>query len=302
MTSKILVAGATGNVGAHVVRELAARGLPTRAFVRDPARARERFGTAGAAVETVVGDFQNAPSIGRALADVDMVFLASGNAPTQLEHEAAMIDAAAAAGVRRIVKLSAIGAEAGSMVAFWDAHGRLEERLLASRVPSVVLRPAFYMTNFLAAAESARRHATIFAPAVGARIAMIDPRDVAAAAVAALTSDRVGGATYELTGSESVDYDRVAEEISAAAGTRVRFVGVPDDLAREGMVAAGMPPWFAENMIKLFGRLRAGAYDRTTGDLLRLTGRAPRTLGDFVRDHADAFRAGPAASAVRLVG
>jgi uncharacterized protein YbjT (DUF2867 family) len=115
MMTKILVTGATGNVGSRVVRELHARGVSVRAFVRDPGKATALLGNG---VELASGDFSDAGSVSRALEGVDGVFLACANDPHQVEYETGVIDAAAAAGVRRIVKLSALGAEVGSSVAF----------------------------------------------------------------------------------------------------------------------------------------------------------------------------------------
>src|SRR5215211_9093249 len=103
----------------------------------------------GDGVETVTGDFADAASVRRAVSGVDRVFLACANVPRQVEFENGVIDAARQAGVRRIVKLSALGAEIGSPVAFWDWHGRIEEHLLTSGIPAVVLRPTFSMTNLL---------------------------------------------------------------------------------------------------------------------------------------------------------
>src|SRR5919112_5134149 len=105
---KILVTGATGNVGSRVVHELRGRGVPVRAFVRDAERA---TGMPGESVELAVGDFGDPGSIRAALDGVDGVFLACSNQPRQVEYEASVIDAAEEAGVRRIVKLSALGAE-----------------------------------------------------------------------------------------------------------------------------------------------------------------------------------------------
>jgi uncharacterized protein YbjT (DUF2867 family) len=103
----------------------------------------------------------------RALEGVEGVFLACANDPLQVEHETGVIDAAAGAGVRRIVKLSALGAEVGSPVAFWDWHGRIEEHLRATGIPAVVLRPTFFMTNLLGSAEGIRHEDVLFAPAEG---------------------------------------------------------------------------------------------------------------------------------------
>ena len=285
----VLVTGATGTVGSRVAGELRARGARARAFVRDARRGAE---IAGDGVELAVGDFADASSLRRALDGVDAVFLACANHPRQVEYETAAIDAAAAAGVRLLVKLSTIGAEDGSPLEFWDAHGRVEQHLRRSGVPHVVLRASFFMSNLLAAAESIRRQGTLFAPAAGARVGMVDPRDVAAVAAVALTSAGHEGRTYVLTGPESLTYERVAEELSAALGWRVEFLNVPDEAARQGLLGAGMPQWLADNLVRLFGALRAGAADRTTDVVRVLTGREPRSLGEFARDHA-AFFAGP---------
>lgn len=97
------------------------------------------------------------------------------------------IDVAADMGTRHLVKLGAKGAQLGSSVAFWDAHARIEQHLRDSGVPSVVLRPSTYATNLLAGAETIRAMGRLFAPAADAKIAMIDPRDVAAVAAVVLT-------------------------------------------------------------------------------------------------------------------
>ena len=92
----VLVTGATGNVGSQVVRELLARGVPVRAFVRDRGRAVELL---GGDVELAVGDLGDAPAVRRAVAGAERVFLSSVDGPSKVEHEAQVVDAAAAAGV-----------------------------------------------------------------------------------------------------------------------------------------------------------------------------------------------------------
>ena len=286
MMTKVLVTGATGNVGSRVVRELRERGVPVRAFVRDPNKAAAMLGDG---VELAVGDFSDAASVRRAVEGVEGVFLACANDPRQVEYETGVIDAAAAAGVRRIVKLSALGAEVGSPIAFWDWHGRIEEHLRAWGVPSVVRRPTFNMTNLLGSAEGVRHAGSLFAPADGARVAMIDPRDIAAVAAVALAEDTHDGKAYTLTGPEAITFERVAEELSTVAGRRVEFVDVPDEAARQGMIEQGMPEFVAGEIAKVFGFLRRGDQDRTTDTVRTLTGREPRSVARFARDHAGLF-------------
>jgi uncharacterized protein YbjT (DUF2867 family) len=287
MMTKVLVTGATGSVGSGVVRELRDRGVFVRALVRDPDKS---AATLGRGIELAVGDFADPGSIRRALDGVEHVFLACGNVPNQVEYETDAIDAARAAGVRRIVKLSALGAEVGSPLTFWDWHGQIEERLWASGVPAVVLRPSFYMTNLLGAAQGVRHQGALFAPAEGARISMIDPRDVAAVAAVALITDGHEGQTYVLTGPEAIAYERIAKELCAVTGRHVRFVAVPDEAARQALVETGMPEFIAKQIVTLFGALRQGVQERTTGAVRASTGREPRTFARFAQDHAGLFR------------
>ncbi len=285
--NEVLVTGATGNVGSGVVRELRGRGVPVRAFVRDAAKATAMFGDG---VEIVTGDFAHAASVRRAMDGVDAVFLACSNQPCQVEFETGVIDAAREAGVRRIVKLSALGAEIGSPVAFWDWHGRIEEHLRASGVPAVVLRPAFSMANLLGWADQIKQTASLFVPAARARIAMIDPGDVAAVAAAALTAKTHDGQTFTLTGPEPITFERVADELSAVAGRRVLFVAVPDEAARQALVGRGVPEFAAVQVVTIMGLLRQGAQDITTGTVRALTGRQPRSFARFARDNARLFQ------------
>jgi len=284
--NSVMVTGATGNIGSKVVQELRERGVPVRALVRDSARA---GGILGRGVDLVEGDFADPASLRRAFAGVGRLFLACGNDPRQVEFETNAIDAAVAAGVRGIVKLSAMGAEIGSPVAYWDWHARIERHLGASRLPALVLRPAFAMTNLLASAEAVKQTGKLFAPAGEARIAMIDPRDVAAAAAAALTEDVGRERIFHLTGPRAITFAQVADDLSTAIGRPVAFVDLPDEAARAGMVQAGLPEPVAAQLVTLFGELRRGAYAQPADGVRALTGRDPHPFAAFAADHAALF-------------
>jgi uncharacterized protein YbjT (DUF2867 family) len=284
----ILITGATGTVGRHLVRLLDERGVAVRALVRDRDRAADLLGPG---VDLAVGDLADRASLTSALDGVSAVYLACANHPLQVAWETALIDAAAASGVRRIVKLSAIDAAIGSPVAFADAHGRIEEHLRASGVDHVLLKPAFLMTNLLAAADGLRQASAIFLPAEGAKIAMIDPRDVAEVAAIALTG-RVSR-ELALTGPAAVTFDDVAEQLSAVTARPVGFVPVPDDAAVAQLIGAGVPEWFATNVVTQFGLLRHGTQAEARDTVRRILGREPRSVAEFVRDHADAFAGVP---------
>jgi uncharacterized protein YbjT (DUF2867 family) len=283
---KVLVTGAAGNVGAHVVAQLRQRGTPVRAFVRDPQRAAQRLGRD---VELAVGDFTDPPSLRRALRGVDHVFLTSADGPDNVNHETAVIDAAAAAWIQRIVKLSAAGAAVGSTITFSDAHGRIEQHLRGSTVPWVILNASFFMSNLFTSADTVRQAGKIFAPAGDAKIAMIDPRDVAAAAAEVLLGDGHDGRAYVLTGPHAITYTDAAAELSATLGREVTFVNVPDEAARAAMLESGAPGWLADALVVLFDELRGGIAAQTTDTVRTLTGREPRGFAEFARDHRTVF-------------
>jgi uncharacterized protein YbjT (DUF2867 family) len=285
----ILVTGATGNTGSEVVHALGRRGANVRAFVRDPEKARARLGEA---VELAVGDFADSASLGAALDGIEQLVLSCADDPRRVEWETAAIDAAAAAGVRQIVRLSTTTARPGAPVAFWDWHGRVDEYLRRSGAPFAILRSSFYMSNLFADAEQVAGHGRIVAPAGSARIAMIDPRDVGEAAASVLTGRGNAGRTYDLTGPESITYETVAAELAAATGRPVEFVDVPPEAARAGMIEAGLPEFVADQVVAIFEQLGRGVAATVTGTVESLTGKPPRSFGEFAREHAGVFAQG----------
>jgi uncharacterized protein YbjT (DUF2867 family) len=282
----VLVTGATGIAGREVVRALLERGRSVRAFVRDAEQARDRLGDA---VELAVGDLAEPRTFRAALADVDELVLSCADDPRRVAWETGAIDAAAELGVRRVVRLSSIGAAPGAPVAFWDWHGRIDAHLVRSGLPAVILRPGPYMSNVLAAAEPVAHEGRLHAPAGEARMALIDPRDVGAAAAAAVTDAGHDGRTFVLTGPAAITYADVAAELSAATGAPVAFIDLPDQDAVEALAGGGMPRDAAEQVVALFTMLRRGAAEQVTDAVETLTGRPPRDLAAFVRDHADRF-------------
>ena len=257
-----------------------------RAFVRDAEKARQLFGDK---VELAVGDFADPSSVRSALEGVEAMLLSCADDPRRVEWEMSAIDAAAATGVRRIVKLSTIGAQPGAQVAFWDWHGRVEEHLRSSGVPVLILQSSFYMSNLLAAAEQVANEGRLYAPAREARVAMIAPSDVGAAAAAALAGAGEDGQTHVITGPEAITWDQIAAELSAATGRAVEFVDVPDEGARQALLAAGLPEFVAEQLIKIFGLLRRGVAEQVTDGVHALTGTRPRSFAQFVREHVHLF-------------
>jgi uncharacterized protein YbjT (DUF2867 family) len=201
-----------------------------------------------------------------------------------------VIDAALKAGtVDRIVLHSSVGAGQEDSVRFLRQHGESEQKLRESGIAWTILRPTFFMSNLLNYAPMIRAEGRLYAPAGERPAPFIDPVDVAAAAVAALTKPKQAGETYELTGPEALTYVEAAKRIGAVIGRPVEYVNVKDDVARDAMVRAGIPEWSADGVIELFRVLRDGRVGDVTDDFERLVGRPPRSLDAFLHEHVDAF-------------
>ena len=233
--STVLVTGATGNIGTHVVEHLMARGATVRAFARNPQAASAKLGD----VELVCGDLGDPASIRRALVDVDRVFLTAADGPDKVAHEQAVIDAAAAAGVELVVKLSALRADPESPLPVFTWHGAIEQHLHRSGIPAVVLQPSFFMSNLLMVADGVARTDTLYAPTGGAPVAMIDGRDVARVAAATLVDGRHVGRTLQLTGPAPITFHDIAAAISQAVGRQIEYVDLTPDQARPRFEGAG---------------------------------------------------------------
>lgn len=283
----ILVTGATGTTGSEVVRQLAAADAPVRALVRNPERW-EAIKAPG--VEIAVGDLGKPDTLDDALRGVEKVFLLVPLEPGMLELQDNLVEVAKRAGVGHIVRMSAFGADAGSTVSIRRLHGRSDERLERSGVPSTVLRPHFFMQNFLGYAPSIAGAGSFYAPMGEGRIGLIDVRDIAAVAVRALTEPGHEGKTYVLTGPESLSFGEIAEKLSVATGKEVTYVDVPSAAARQGMVDAGLPEWLADVLVELYAVFAAGEGDAVTTVVADVAKKEPRTFDSFAADFAHLFK------------
>ena len=285
----VLVTGATGNVGRVVVHDLLRSGHDVRALTRDADRARQLL---GGEVDVVAADLADRPRVDRALAGVDRVFLATGNNPGQVAAECTVVDAAAAAPVDRLVKLSGPAPHPDSPLVFDQWHARVEAHLTASGLSAAVLRPASYMTNLLAFAGAAATAGVLPAPTAGARVAFVDPGDVGSVAAALLVADRLpGNRTLRVTGPAAVTYDEVATAMTAVLGREVRFVPVTDDAARAAMADAGLPEPLVEAFLVVYRMQREGSLAEVADTVPAVLGRPARGIEDFLDEHRGALGA-----------
>ena len=282
----ILVTGGTGGVGSELLRLLSKAGIATRALARHPQRAQALPG-----ITWIAGDLSKPETLTSAFEGARTLFLLTSYYEDMVELQHNAISAARAAGVTYVVKISAFAASDHSRAPVGRWHYQVEQELQESGLGWTILRPHHFMQNLLAQAEYVRTEGVVYSASGDGKIPYDDGRDVAAVAFATLTQPGHLGKKYVVTGSEAISYRQAAEIIGAAIGKPVRFVDESPDEARARRVREGLPPAVVESALAIAAYQRAGGKTVTiTSTVTDLTGRPPRTVGEFVREHADLFR------------
>lgn len=256
-----------------------------RVLTRDPERARSLL---GAGAEIVPGDLSEPSSVRPALEGVERVYLAT-NGGDQALMEFNLIEAAKDAGVRRIVKVSLVGATHDTFVEPRRVHAAVEETVAASGIPATVLRASVFTDNFLDSADAIGGPGAIYGAAGDGRVAFVDARDIAAVAVEALTGEGHEGETYDVTGPEALTFAEAAEDIGAGIGRVVRYVELPDEDFSGALSGAGIPDEFVEIYSQGQRAAWEGTFAEVRGTVEELTGKPARTVEEFARDHAAAL-------------
>ena len=269
--STILVTGATGRVGRHVVDGLRAAGVTVRALVRTPDLA-----GLPADVELAQGDIYDPDAVRRAATDVDAAFLlwpsfsSSGAAPIVAELP------------QRVVYLSALTASSGGV---W---GEVEQLLVEAGKDWTFLRPSGFAVNAQTWAADFRAGDVVRLPFPHAGRSLIHERDIAAVAVLALLDYKHSGQKYSLTGPEVLTQAEQVETIARAVGKHMRIEELPAAEARQAMLDLGADPTLADSSVAYWASL-IDSPEPVTTTVADLTGRPPLTFADWTREHAEEF-------------
>lgn len=281
---RIAVAGATGRVGNTLIDRLGTDPVDVVALTRQSATA--RFAP-NVTVATV--DFDRPATLAGALVGVDKVFVAHGTSARQVENEIALIDAAVAAGVRHVVKLSVMGPATQLNPFAW--HMRIEEHLARQPVASTALRPTTFADVLKRAGEPVAAGNWAGAAGNGA-VNFIDTRDVAEAARIALLEDVPDGSqrAYHLSGPRNWTMQQVAEELSRLLGRRVVYNDRSPTEHRAALLANGQPPLVVGLLLGLDRLFRESALAETTATFEKLTGKPPRSLSEWLCENITLFQ------------
>lgn len=244
----ILITGAAGLSGTHIVTELAAQGVPLRALVRDRAKA---SAVLPGNVDLVEGDMARPDTLGRALDGIEKALLLSSGDPGMLEAQCSFVDACKSAGVAHVVKFS--GDETGfdrSKFRFARMHAQAERYLEQSGLAWTHLQPCGFMQVYLREANSIRETGELRLAAGEITLAPIDVLDIARIAAAVLQAPGQEGRRHLMTGPEALTMFRIADLISIAAGRSVNYVAITPEQRRQEMLAAGAPLYLADGLFE----------------------------------------------------
>lgn len=280
---RIAVAGATGRVGTALLARLAGDPVEVVALSRAATSDQLPSGT-----RIVRIDFDRPETLPTALEGADRLFLAHGTSDRQVENEIAMIDAAVASGVSHIAKLSAMGPP--TRLHPFDWHMEIEAHLAGCDVGYTILRPSCFV-DVLARARAPVASGTWGGTAEDGLVNLIDTRDVADVARAALLDDRFlhSQRAYHLTGPGPVSMPGIADELSRLLGRPVSYARRTRDEHRAILVASGLTEMVADLLLGLDRIFREGVLAETTATVTDLTGRKPRSVADWLLQNQGAF-------------
>lgn len=273
----IAISGASGQLGRLVIDQLIARGqgADVIGLARNP-------DAAALPVQARMADYDRPETLGAALTGVQTLLLISGSEiGRRTAQHRAVIEAAQAAGVRRIVYTSLLHADR-SALSLADEHRETEAMLHASGLAVTILRNGWYQENHTAGLPAALSLGALYGAAGEGQIAAAARADYAEAAAVVLTGEGHEGQTYELAGAPAFTLGDLAAEVSRQTGRDIPFVNLPEADYANALAGAGLPAPFAAALASFDALAAHGALMGDGATLARLIGRPTRPLADAV--------------------
>lgn len=282
------VLGPTGQIGTTLMPALERAGAQVRALAHTPESAAK---LEGGFAEVMTGDVRNPDDLARFLDGVSSLFLLTTATPDQTEVQNRIVDAAVAAGVQSIVKLSVYTAAHDALCSLSRWHQENDDYIAQSGLDYTILWPHTWMQSI----------ALQFAPAIKAGVGMkaavrpdatitlIDARDVAEVAAAVLLKGEHRGETILITGPEALSYPDCAELIGKHIGQPVTYEQLPAEEVYQGFTSVGMPDWLADALVALHRQYDTGELNPMTDAVQEWTGKPARSFAQFLDDHGHLF-------------
>lgn len=281
-----LILGGTGTVGSAVVRGLLEAGKPVRVLTRSADKAK----ALPAGAMGVVGDLMDPSTYGRIFGggDLDGVFLLNALNPSELNEGLCAVAEAKKAGARRLVYMGVHDAEKAPHVPHFASKAAIENAIKAAGMPYTLLRPNNFYQNDVWFLEVITKHGVYPQPIGSAGVSRVDVRDIASAAVNALTQPGHENKAYTLAGPDALTGEQTAALWTKALGRDVRYAG--DDLvAWAEQQKAYLPGWLIYDFAMMYEFFQARglkASDAQLRETAAAIGGPPRRYADYVAETA----------------
>jgi uncharacterized protein YbjT (DUF2867 family) len=281
---KILVTGATGNVGGEVVKALLARGVSVRALTRK----QPEPGKLPAEVEIAIGDLSDPVTVAAAMKGVDKLFLLAGNVAEEFTQAITTYGLAKKSGLKHVAYLSVFKASEFLDVPHFASKHAVEEAIRAGGLPYTIVRPGYFIQNDARLKPLLTGSGLYPMPAGNQGLAVVDVRDIAEAVAISLTEEGHEGKAYDLVSAEMLSGPGAAELWSKLLGKEIKYTGHGDFDAFEAQLSKnGTPNWLAYDLRMMFQGYIERGFSRTdaqTAQFAALLGREPRTYSSFAAE------------------
>jgi len=275
---KILVVGASGNVGSEISKLLAQEGYSVRA-ASSKKPSQQKIDN----IEQVQLNLLTGEGLKQAFAEVDRAFLISpAGFADQHVILSPLIQEAKRRGLKKVVLMTAMGADANEASPLRRAEVELEKSGLTYNI----VRPNWFMQNFNTYwIQGIREQGKILVPGGDAKVSFIDTRDIAAVSVKLLTTDDKKNRAFTLTGPEALNHDEVAQALSSATGRNISYENIEPAVLKKGLLAAGLPEDYSDFLLLILGFLREGYNAKVTDDVSVILDRAPTGIQKYAQDY-----------------
>ena len=278
MSKKVFITGATGNIATLAIPALLNNGISVRAFVRNPekAEALQKLG-----VEIFEGDLADQQALNEAAQGMDAVLSITPAGPNAIAQGNAVTTAAKKAGVKHLVRLSAIKAAADAPTENGRSHYQTDQEIIASGIPYTILRPHFFMQNLFMSVPTVLEQGNMYWGMGQGKLGMIDVRDIADCVVSLLTNGGHEGEILNPTGASSITFAEAAAIISKGIGKPVNYIPVSIEAVGEAMRTMGAGEWNAQLMMDYSRAYSANWGDYINNDVETITGKKARSFQQF---------------------
>lgn len=277
-----LILGGTGMIGRELVQQLTSQGHAIHVVTRTEGKVKDLpNGATG-----IVGDLQNPEDYDKIFSGAKNVFLVNTVSPSELQEGLAALNEAKRAGAKKIVYISVHNAERGSNIPHFASKIAMEQALKDSGIPYTILRPNSFYQNDVWLKDAILQYHVYPQPMGDQGLSRVDVRDIAQAALNALTQSGYENKSYALAGPEMLTGEQCAEIFSEELGQEVNYGG--DDLKAWAQQASQMMPgWMVYDfslMYELFQQEGLKATDKQAEETQEILGQEPRPYRDFVKE------------------